>query len=186
MEISPETINSLLDLGGQYALPIAALLRALYAGMRGRLPEGMTEIAAASVFAGVVATVDPSQPFDLRQTVLELLGNTVFMAGLLSFIVVYLLRMTFRGLWFDGFIGAILGIVAWLGWTQVLQNEWPVWTAPLAVIAGAAAFILLRFSLRQLMRLMKIATYFIIAGVVLVIGAGGILAFQWLTSQLAG
>ncbi|HLV34375.1 MAG TPA: hypothetical protein VKY59_04635 [Spirillospora sp.] len=186
MEISPETINSFLELGGQYALPIAALLRALYAGARGRLPEGLTEIAGASVLAGVTAVIDPTQPFDWQAALLELTGNTLFMAGLLSFIVVYLLRLQFRSLLVDGVVGAVLGLVAWLAWTQVLGNEWPWWTAPLVVAAGAAAFIVLRYSLRQLLRLVKIATYFIIVGLVLVVGAGGILAYQWISTQLAG
>jgi hypothetical protein len=185
MEISPETINSFLALGGQYALPIAALLRALYAGMRGRLPQGLTEIAGASALAGVTAVVDPSQPFDLQATVLALLGNTVFMAGLLSFIVMYLIRLSFRSLLFDAVVGAVLGLVAWLGWTQILLNDWPWWTAPLAIAAGAAGFVALRFSLRQLVRLVKIATYFIVVGLVLVVGAGAILAFQWVTTQFA-
>lgn len=186
MEISPETIASFLELGGQYALPAAALLRALYAGARGHLPEGLTQIAAVSLLAGVTAVIDPGQPFDLRSTILELLGNTVFIAGLLSFIVVYLLRMTFRNLVVDGVVGGVLGLIAWGIWTQILLNAWPWWTAPLVVAAGAAVFIALRFSLRQLMRLMRIATYFIVIGLVLVIGAGGILAFQWVTSQLGG
>lgn len=184
MEISPETINSFLELGGQYALPAAALLRAIYAGMRGNLPEGIGQIAAASVFAGLTAVVDPTRPFDWRLALYDLTSNTVFMAGLLSFIVLYLVRLQFRSLVFDGFVGGVLGLVAWVAWTQVLLNDWPVWTAPLAVIGGAAAFIALRFSLRQIVRLMKIATYFIILGIILVIGAGAVLAFMWATGQL--
>jgi hypothetical protein len=185
MEISPETINSFLELGGQYALPAAALLRALYSGARGKLPEGIAQIVAASVLAGVTATIDPGQPFDLRSTVLELLGNTVFMSGLLSFIIVYLLRLTFRSLVVDGIVGGVIGLIVWLVWTLILLNDWPWWTIPFAIAAGSAGFIALRFSLRQLARLVKIATYFIIVGVVLLIGAGGILAFQWVTGQLA-
>ncbi len=186
MEISPETINAFLELGGQYALPVAALLRALYAGARGRLPEGLTEIAAASAVAGVTAVIDPNQPFDWRSAILELLGNTTFVAGILTFIVLYLLRLQFRSLIVDGIVGAVLGLVFWLGWTQILQNDWPWWTIPFAIAAGAVGFIVLRFSLRQLIRLVKIATYFIIIGLVLVIGAGGYLAYQWVTTQLAG
>lgn len=185
MEISPETITSFLELGGQYALPAAALLRALYSGARGKLPEGLTEIGVASVLAGLTAVVDPTRPFDWRLALYELAGNTAFIGGLLSFIVVYLLRMRFRSLVFDGFVGGAIGLVAWVVWTRVLLNDWPWWTAPFVIAAGAAAFIALRFSLRQLLRLMKIATYFIILGVILLIGAGGILAFQWITSQLA-
>src|SRR5690606_38719031 len=104
MEISPETITAFLDLGGQYALPAAALLRAIYSGVRGNLPEGIGQIAAASVFAGLVAVVDPTRPFDWRLALYELTTNTVFMAGLLSFVVIYLLRMQFRSITFDGFV----------------------------------------------------------------------------------
>lgn len=185
MEISPETINSLLALGGQYALPAAALLRAIYSGVRGNLPEGIGQIAVASVFAGLTAVIDPTRPFDWRIALYELTGNTLFMTGLLSFVVLYLLRMQFRSLVFDGFVGGVIGLIAWVVWTQVLLNDWPWWTAPIVVAAGAAAFIALRFSLRQIVRLMKWATYFIILGIILVIGAGGILAFQWVTGQLA-
>ncbi|MBZ0298767.1 MAG: hypothetical protein K8J31_03455 [Anaerolineae bacterium] len=184
MDISPETLNSFLELGGQYALPAAALLRALYSGMRGKLPEGLTQIAAASVLAGMTAVIDPSKPFDWRLALFELTGNTAFIGGLLSFIVVYLIRLRFRSLIFDGFVGGSLGLVAWVVWTQVLLNEWPWWTVPFAIAGGAAAFIALRFSLRQLMRLVRIATYLIVLGVILMIGAGGILAFQWITTQL--
>src|SRR5690348_3881560 len=35
MTIDPKTLAEVLQLGGQYLLPIAALLRALYAGVRG-------------------------------------------------------------------------------------------------------------------------------------------------------
>jgi len=183
MTISQETIAEFLQLGGQYALPIAALLRAIYAGFRGNLPEGFFQIAGVSVFAGIVSVVDPSQPFDWRVALLELAGNAVFMAGLLSFILLYLLRQPNRGLYFDGFVGGALGLVAWAIWTQILLNEWPWWTAPLVIAAGAAAFIVLRFSLRQIVKLVRIATYFIVLGVILVIGAGGILLFQTFFAQ---
>jgi hypothetical protein len=183
--ISRETIASILQLGGQYALPAAALLRALYAGIRGRLPEGFTQIALASIFAGVTAIIDPSQAFDWRTALLQLAGNTLFMAGLLSFILLYLLRLPNRGVYFDAFIGGVVGLIAWLFWTQVLLNPWPWWTAPLVIAAGAGVFVALRFSLRQLGRLVRIATFLITLGVLLVIGAGGILALQWLTTQAA-
>lgn len=184
MTISQETIAEFLKLGGQYALPIAALLRAIYAGFRGNLPEGFFQIAGASLFAGIVAVVDPSQPFDWRVALLELTGNAVFMAGLLSFILLYLLRQPNRGQIFDGFVGGALGLVAWVIWTQILLNDWPWWTAPFAILAGAAAFIVLRFSLRQIVKLVRIATYFIILGIILVIGAGAVLAFNWFTTQM--
>jgi hypothetical protein len=184
MTISQETIAEFLQLGGQYALPIAALLRALYAGFRGKLPEGFVQIAGASIFAGVVTVIDPSQPFDWRVALLELTGNAVFMAGLLSFILLYLLRQPNRGLYFDGFVGGALGLVAWVVWTQILLNEWPWWTAPLAIAGGVAGFIALRFSLRQIAKLVRIATYFIVLGVILVIGAGFFLAANWFMTQV--
>ena len=67
----------------------------------------------------------------------------------------------------------------------MLLNDWPVSTAPLAVIAGAAAFIALRFSLRQIIKLVRIATYLIVIGLVIVAIGGGVLAIQWLMTQLA-
>lgn len=183
MEISQETIASFLQLGGQYFLPAAALLRAIYAGMRGKFPEGFAQIIAASIFAGITAVTDGQQP-DLRGIVLEILGNTVFMAGLLSFILIYLLRQPDRGQWVDGIVGAVIGLVAWAIWVYVLFNDWPWWTAPLAVVGGAAAFIALRFSLRQIMRLVRIATYLLVIGLVLALGAGAILLLQSLTATL--
>ncbi len=183
--ISRETLAELLQLAGQYALPAAALLRALYAGVRGKLPEGLTQIALASVFAGITAIIDPNVAFDWRLAIYELIGNTFFMAALLIFIVLYLLRMQNRGVYFDAFVGGAAGLVAWAFWTQILLNDWPWWTAPLVIAAGAAAFVALRFSLRQITRLVRIATYFIVLGIILVIGAGGILALQWLAGQMA-
>lgn len=184
MTISQETIAEFLQLGGQYALPIAALLRAIYAGFRGNLPEGFVQIAFASIFAGIVSVVDPNQPFDLRIALLELAGNTVFMAGLLSFILLYLLRQPNRGQFFDGFVGGVIGLIAWSVWTQILLNDWPWWTAPLAIAAGAVGFIALRFSLRQIAKLVRIATYFIVLGIILVLGAGVVLGANWLMTQM--
>lgn len=179
-QISPETITEFLQVGGQYLLPAAALLRALYAGIRGKLPEGFSQIAVASLFAGITAAVGHQQ-LDIRSVALTILGNTTFMAGLLAFILIYLLRQPNRGEMVDGIVGGVLSLVAWLAWVLVLGNEWPWWTAPILIAAGAAAFIVLRKLMRQIARLVKIATYFIIAGIVLVIGAGGILLFQTLT-----
>lgn len=183
MEISQETIATFLQLGGQYFLPAAALLRAIYFGIRNQLPEGFGQIAAASVFAGLTAVADGQQP-DIRGIIVEILGNTVFMAGLLSFILVYLLRQPDRGQWVDGIVGGVVGLIAWVVWVPVLQNDWPIWTAPLVVIGGAAAFIALRFSLRQIARLVKIATYLLVIGLVLAIGAGGILLLQWVMGSM--
>lgn len=181
MEISQETLANLLQLGGQYLLPAAALLRALYFGIRGRMPEGFGQIAAASMFAGLTAVADNQQP-DLRLILLEVVGNTAFMAGLLSFILLYLLRQPNRGQLFDGVVGAVIGLISWLIWVGVLLNDWPIWTAPLLMIAGAAAFIALRFSLRQIARLVRLAGYLLVLGLIFAIGAGAIYLFQLLTS----
>lgn len=183
--IDPQTLASILQLGGQYFLPIAALLRALYAGARGKLPEGFTQIGVAAGFAGLSAAVGSTQ-LDLRTIVLEIMGNTVFTAGLLSFIVVYLLRMQNRGLWVDGFIGGVIGLLIYVFTVVVLQQPWPWWLLFLIIPACVAGFIALRFALRQIVKVVRIATYFIVIGIVLVVGAGGFLLFQTLTQTAAG
>lgn len=180
MTINQQTIAEFLQLGGQYLLPIAALLRALYAGTRGKLPQGFSQIALASIFAGMTAAAD-NQQFDLGKIAVEVLGNTAFMAGLLSFVIIYLLRVANYGLVVDGIVGGILGIVAWLGWVPLLGNDWPVWTIVLAIPAGAAGFIALRFALRQIARLVKIATYFIVLGILVVLAAGAVFVLQAIT-----
>ncbi len=172
--ISQDTLVSLLQVGGQYLLPIAALLRALYYGVRGKLPEGFVQIFAASAFAGITAVVDQQQP-NLQNIVLGILGNSVVTAGLLAFIVAYLLRMPNYGLMADGIIGGIVGLVGWLAWVYVLGNDLTWWTIPLLIIGGAVAFTLLRTLLRQIARLFKIATYFVVAGLLFALGAGGFL-----------
>lgn len=180
--ISQQTMAELVQLGGQYALPIAALLRALYAGTRGKFPEGIAQIVAASFFAGLTALVGNEQ-LDLRTIIGEILGNTIFMAGLLSFIMIYLLRQPNRGFWVDGIIGGVIGFVVWFVWVYILQNEWPWWTIPFVIAAGAAGFIVLRILMRTLSQLVKIATYFIVIGLVLVLGAGAFMLFQTLFLQ---
>ena len=184
MTIDQQTIAGILQLGGQYLLPIAALLRALYSGTRGKLPEGMLQIIAASFFAGITA-VSNNQSFDLRAIILEILGNTAFTAGLLAFIIVYLLRTANRGLIVDGIVGGVIGLAFWLIWVYVLGNDWPWWFIPLTIAAGAAGFIVLRFLLRQIARLVKIATYFIILGILAVLAAGGFWLLQTLTQRPA-
>jgi hypothetical protein len=182
LQISQETIASILQLGGQYALPAAALLRALYSGYRGKLPEGIGQILAASFFAGVTALADNQQP-NFGQILLDLTGNTLFMAGLLSFIVVYLLRLPNKGLWLDGFVGALIGGIAGVIWVYVLNNlDGSIWTILLFIVAGAAAFIALRFALRQILKLVKIATWLIVIGIIFVVGAGGLFLLQQLMS----
>jgi hypothetical protein len=180
MTIDQKTMAEILQLGGQYLLPVAALLRALYSGLRGKFPEGFSQIAVASLFAGISAAVGNEQ-LDIRSVMLAILGNTAFMVGLLSFIMIYLLRQPDRGQVVDGVVGGIIGFIAWLAWVYLLGNEWPWWTAPLVIIAGAAAFIVLRILLRQIAKLVKIATYFIVLGIILVVAGGGILLLQTLT-----
>ncbi|MCC7205715.1 MAG: hypothetical protein IT323_00315 [Anaerolineae bacterium] len=184
MTIDQNTVAELLQLGGQYFLPVAALLRAIYSGIRGKFPEGFAQIGAASLFAGLTAAVNGDQP-DLGAIILQILGNTVFMAGLLSFIMTYLLRLPNRGITFDAIVGGVLGLIAWAIWVPVLQNDWPWWTAPLAVAAGAAALVILRRLLRQIVKLVRIATYAIVIGLILVVGAGAILLLQTLLNTPA-
>ena len=182
IQISQETVASILQLGGQYALPAAALLRALYSGYKGNLPEGIGQIFAASFFAGITAIADNKQP-DIGQILLDITGNTVFMAGLLSFIVVYLLRLPNKGLWLDGFVGAVIGGIAGVIWVYVLGNlDSSILWILLFIAGGAAAFIALRFALRQILRLVKLATYLIVIGIIFVIGAGGLYLLQQLMS----
>ncbi len=180
MQIDQKTLATILQLGGQYMLPIAALLRALYSGVRGRLPDGFRQIIGAALLAGVTAGVG-NQTVDIRAIVADVLGNTVFTAGLLSFIVVYLLRMENRGLWVDGILGAFIGLVIYLFTTLYLQWPWPWWYLIFIIPACAAGFIALRFALRQIIRVLKIATYFLVIGGIFVLGAGGFLLYQAIT-----
>src|SRR5258706_9129263 len=110
MQIDEKTVAEFVHLGGQYLLPIAALLRALYSGIRGKFPEGFSQIAVASIFAGLTAIVG-HQDVDWRTIILQVFGNTIFVAGLLSFIMVYLVRQPNRGFVFDGVIGGIIGLM---------------------------------------------------------------------------
>lgn len=89
LPVDPKTLAAILQLGGQYMLPIAAILRALYSGARGKTPEGAIQIATAAIIAGVSAGVNGQQP-DIKNILNDVLSNTVFTAGLLAFIVVYL------------------------------------------------------------------------------------------------
>jgi hypothetical protein len=179
MLIDEQTMSELLKLGSQYMLPVAALLRALYSGIRGKFPEGFLQIIVASFFSGLTAIVG-NKELDILSIIRDVMGNTIFMAGLLSFIMVYLLRMKNRGFYVDGVVGTLIGLAVWVAWRYILGNDWPWYTIPLAAIAGGVGFIVLRVLLRQIFKLVRIATYFIIAGIVLVIGAGAILVLQQL------
>jgi hypothetical protein len=188
MQLDPQTqqtIAELAKLGGQYFLPVAALLRALYAGIRGKFPEGLSQIALASMLAGVTAVVG-EKDLDFKGIVLNVFGNTVFMAGLLSFIMAYLLRQPNRGYIVDAIVGGILGLIVFVVWTLILGNEWPWWTFPLAIMAGAGGFVVLRSLLRQIARLVRIATFFISIGVLFLVGAGGVLLFQTVMTTVQG
>ncbi len=172
----------------QYGLslsePAAALLRALYSGIRGRFPEGFWQIMGASLFAGVTAVVGNDQ-LDIQTVILKILGNTVFMAGLLAFIMAYLLRQRNRGKVFDAFVGAVIGFIVWVVWVYILGNNWPWWTIPVAIAIGAAGFVVLRILLRQIWRLVRLATYLIVLAILFIIGGGGVLLVQTLIQKLA-
>src|SRR6516225_149248 len=127
MQIDQKTIAEFVHLGGQYFLPIAALLRALYSGLRGKFPEGISQIGVAAFFSGLTALVG-NQNLDLKEVVLTVVGNTVFMVGLLSFIMAYLLRMKNRGFVVDGVVGGVIGLIAFVVWAVILGNDWPWWT----------------------------------------------------------
>ncbi len=180
--ITPQTLSELLQLGGQYLLPISALLRALYAGMRGKLPEGFVQIGAAAVFAGVTAGVN-GQAVDVPTVVRDILSNTLFTAGLLAFIVVFLLRAPNFGLLVDALIGAIIGGLIWAFTVYVLLEKWPVWLLLVIVPGCAFGFILLRFALRQIGRVLRIATTLLVLGLLLALGAGGFLLYRTLTGM---
>jgi hypothetical protein len=184
LPVDPKTLAAILQLGGQYMLPIAAILRALYSGARGKTPEGVVQIATAAIIAGVSAGVNGQQP-DIKNILNDVLSNTVFTAGLLAFIVVYLLRVTHIGWIVDVVVGGIIGAVLWLFTNYVLGVAWPVWFLILVIPACAFGMVLLRFALRQIFRVVRYATYFIVIGLVLAIGAGGFLLLQTVLSGVA-
>src|SRR5258708_39291719 len=139
MQIDQKLIAEFVHLGGQYFLPVAALLRALYSGIRGKFPEGVMQIIAASVFAGLTAVVGSQQP-NWRSVILTVLENTVVIAGLLAFIMAYLLRMQNRGFTVDAIVGGVIGLIWFVAWTVGLQYDWPWWSFPAAIAVGAAGF----------------------------------------------
>jgi hypothetical protein len=183
--INEQTIAEILQLGGQYFIPASALLRALYNGIRRKFPEGFLNIAFASMATGVTAVMD-GQTVEVRNIIGEFLGNTTFMAGLLSFIFIYLISLPNKGLYVDGVVGGIVGLVTFVVWVGLLGNTFPWWFAVVFIAAGAAAFIFLRFLLRQIARLVRLATTLIIIGIGLVVVGGGILLLQTLLTQTPG
>jgi hypothetical protein len=176
-QVNPQTLADILQLGGQYILPIAALLRALYSGTRGRMPEGIGQIGMAAVVAGASASVTGQQP-NLQAIITDMLGNAVFTAGILTFLLLYLLRMTNLGWIVDIIVGGILGAVIWVFTVYVLREPWQWWMLLLLVPACAVGVILLRFALRQIVRVMRLAMVLLFVGVGLALGAGGFLVLQ--------
>ncbi|MFW5691360.1 MAG: hypothetical protein ACOCXZ_02555 [Chloroflexota bacterium] len=162
-----------LQLGMQYLIPAAVLLRALYFSLRGRMPEGVRDIFIAGLIAGVGALMD-GDASDMGEALLEVAGNAVFISGLLIFIVVYLLRLPYLGHWVDGIVGGFIGLVAWLAWVYLLGNDWPLYTGPAVAVAGSAAFIGLRSLLRRLGALMQLARRLVIIGLILA-AVGGVI-----------
>src|SRR5258708_8359875 len=101
----------------------------------------------------------------------------------------YRVREAKRGMVVDGVVPGVRGLITLVVWTIVLKNPWPWWTFPAAIAVGAGGFIILRILLRQIARMVRIATYLIVIGVLLVLGAGGIMlfttAFNFLQSATA-
>ncbi|MBI1279667.1 MAG: hypothetical protein GC179_16180 [Anaerolineaceae bacterium] len=184
LPVDPQTLAAVLQVGGQYMLPIAAILRALYAGSRGKFPEGAVQIGTAAIIAGVSAGVNGQQP-DIKNILNDVLSNTVFTAGLVSFIVIYLLRASHLTWIVDAVVGGIIGAVLWLFTNYILGVNWPLWFLFLVIPACAAGMVALRFALRQIFRVVRYATYLIIIGLVLALGAGGFLLLQTIMSGLA-
>ena len=195
IELNEQKLATALTLAGQYFFPAAALLRALYSGYRGKMPEGMGQILAASAFSGMTAAATQPDP-DMNAIILDLLSNTVFIAGLLSFIVVFILR-TALGTIVDAIVGGVLAMAAWGVWVYVLgntelqissiplsllggQDTGPMTlvldlaTLPIVFVAGAALFVFLRISLRQIGRLVALARVLMWIGALFLLAAGGL------------
>lgn len=184
IQINQQLLAEVLQIGGQYIIPIASLLRALYSGARGRLPEGIGQIITAATVAGVSAGVSGTQP-DFGEIIRDVFSNTVFTAGLLTFIVLYLLRVTNMGRILDIVIGGLIGAAIWVFTVYVLQQPWPIWFLLLIIPACAVGMLLLRFALRQIKRVVRVATFLLVVGLGLAIGAGGFMLFQTITQRLA-
>lgn len=177
LTLDPNTLNALLQLGGQYLIPAAALLRALYAALRGKLPEGVAQISFGAAAAGVTAGATSGQP-DFNAILADILSNTAFTAGLLTFIVLYLLRARNLSWIVDVVIGALLGGLVWAFTVYVLGQDWPWWWLLWMVPAGAVALRLLRFAMRQIVRVVRIAMILLVIGLGAALAAGGFLLLQ--------
>jgi hypothetical protein len=186
LQIDQATIVTVLlgiiQLGGQYALPAAALLRALYSGWKGNFPEGAWQIASASFIAGLTSVADPSTLTapNLAQVIIgQLAGNTVFTAGLLAFIVTYLFRQTQNmSRWVDGIVGGVAGFVVWIIWTFIL-GQWAWWMIFIAIPAGAAALIALRAAMFVIQTVVNVAKWLLRFALFVMLG-GGVLLVIWL------
>lgn len=181
-----------IQLGGQYVMPGAALLRALWYGWQGKFPEGAWQIAGASFVAGLTSLTDAQTLTSdtlLRTVVVQLTGNAVFTAGLLAFIVAYLFRQTQNmSRQVDGLVGAAMGLVVWGVWTFIL-GEWAWWMVFLAVPAGAALLIALRALMFVIALALKIARYMLIAAVAFMLVGAVLVALQLaplVVAQFAG
>jgi hypothetical protein len=189
LQIDQQTVVTallgMIQLGGQYALPAAALLRALYSGWKGNFPEGAWQIASASFIAGLTAVADPTTLTAdnvLQSVLLQLTGNAVFTAGLLAFIVTYLFRQTQNmSRWIDGIVGAIAGLVVWVIWTFVL-GQWAWWMIFIAVPAGAAALIALRAAMFVIQTVVNVAKWLLRFALVVMLG-GAVLLGIWLVTN---
>lgn len=182
MPISEDMLVQLLQFGGQSVLPLAALLRALYSGTRGKLPEGLAQVVGASLLAGATSMVGVESPTpaptDIRALLTELLSNSVFVAGILGFAVVYLVRFTGAHLILDAIVGAGLGAAGWAAWVYLLENAAEWWWLPAAIAVGALGFVILRRLMTQLFRLLRLARILITLGLLVVIAAGIFLLIQ--------
>lgn len=189
LQFNQETIVRLLletiQLGGQYALPSAALLRALYSGWQGKFPEGAWQILSASLIAGLTAVADPttlSATNVLQAAFLQLTGNAVFTAGLLGFIMTYLFRQTQNmSRWVDGVVGAVAGLVVWGVWTFIL-GQWAWWMIFIAVPVGAAALIALRAAMFVIQTVVNVAKWLLRFALVVMLG-GSVLLGIWLVTN---
>lgn len=164
-----------LQLGMQYFIPAAVLLRALYFSMRRKLPQGVREVLVAAGIAAAGALLDGDAE-TIPAALIEATTNFVFIAGLLTFILIYLLSLPNLGPWVDGFIGGVVGFLAWIVWVYVLGHPWAAWSGPVTAAGGAAVFMMLRGLLGTLGRLMRLAGRLIVVGAVLA-AVGGVIWF---------
>lgn len=82
----------------------------------------------------------------------------------------------------DAIGGGVIGLAIWLFSVYLLGEPWPWWLALLLIPAGAAGFVALRFGLRQIIRLVRLAAWLVVIGLVLMVAAGGF----WLLRSLTG